>query len=180
MNNILNQLIIRAEKTTDIEPINQLILLAFANHPHQDPNLGVTEHLIVQNLRQSAALTISLVAEYQAQIIAHVAFSPIQVNHQKSNYHVMAPVSVLPEFQNCGVGTQLIKNGLIKLQQFNSDGCVVLGDPEYYQRFGFHHNHKFSAKGAPKPYFMAQSFTDHHHLNNAAEITFHEAFTITN
>lgn len=181
LKNNLDSLIIRSEQARDIPHITHLILQAFDNHPHHDPNTGITEHIIVQNLRKESALTLSLVTEYQQQIIGHIAFSPVKFNQAESHWHVMAPVSILPEFQNQGIGSKLIQTGLTALQKLSSDGVVVLGDPNYYQRFGFHHHHSFKVPGVPQHFFMAQAFNDndtYNDLQKIFEVSFHHAFDV--
>jgi putative acetyltransferase len=63
---------IRLEKSSDIQSIHQVTVAAFLDAPHTDH----TEQYIVKALRNSGALTISLVAEDSNQIIGHVAVSP--------------------------------------------------------------------------------------------------------
>jgi len=49
----------------------------------------------------------------------------------------LAPIAVLPEYQRQWIGTLLIQDGLKACVEFGSQGVVVLGDPQYYMRFGF-------------------------------------------
>jgi putative acetyltransferase len=53
----------------------------------------------------------------------------------------LAPVAVVPTMQKRGVGAQLIRSGLEQCKQSNAPFVVVLGDPSYYQRFGFRPAH---------------------------------------
>jgi putative acetyltransferase len=167
---------IRQETAGDAGGIEALILAAFRDHPHHAPGEGTTEHLIVQRLREAGALRLSLVAEDEGgAIVGHVGFSPITVDGQPLHWLAMAPVSVSPACQRQGIGGQLIRQALALLQEQAAEGAVVLGDPGYYTRFGFHHAHSLVVPGVPAEYFMAQTLQDHATLPQGT-VGFHPAF----
>lgn len=169
-------MLIRSEQIKDQQEIEQMILAAFKDHPHQDPEKGTIEHLIVNNLREAEALSLSLVMELEGQLIGHIAFSRISIDGQDLNWFVMAPVSVLPNYQNQGVGSQLIQEGLTKLLESGAEGCIVIGDPQYYERFGFHHLHDLIVDGIPSEYCMVKALNA---LNQPeGEVGFHPGFNI--
>ncbi|NLH48983.1 MAG: N-acetyltransferase [Myxococcales bacterium] len=58
------------------------------------------------------ALTISLVAEEEGKVVGHVAFSPVTIADGSESWYALGPVSVLPELQNRGIGSALIRQGL--------------------------------------------------------------------
>nr|WP_318462253.1 N-acetyltransferase [Photobacterium leiognathi] len=66
-----------------------------------------------------------------------MAFSPVLINGEATNWYGLAPVSVLPEQQGKGIGKALINQGLAQLKERGAEGFVLLGEPEYYGRFGF-------------------------------------------
>ena len=66
-----------------------------------------------------------------------------------------ACASVLPSLQSQGIGSQLIRAGLQTLRERGVPGVVVLGEPAYYQRFGFHAQHQLEPDGAPQEFFFA-------------------------
>lgn len=167
---------IRPETPREAPIIEALIMTAFKDHPHQDPNKGCVEHLIVYKLRQANALPISLIALDQHSIVGHIAFSPITIDGTDQQWFALAPVAVLPSHQNQGIGTQLIEAGLALLKERNADGCVVLGEPDYYQRFGFLPQNSITIDNAPQNYFMAQSFTGAELPKGLAQ--FHPAFAV--
>ncbi|HEY0969374.1 MAG TPA: N-acetyltransferase [Gemmatimonadales bacterium] len=70
----------------------------------------------------------------------------------------LGPVSVRPDRQGEGVGAALIREGLTVLRARGSDGCVVVGNPRYYLRFGFGHDPDLSFEGVPPEYFMRLVF----------------------
>ena len=128
---------IRAENHSDITEIETLIYRAFENHPHHEPGVKPTEHLIVNKLRDAKVLSLSLVCEDQTGIIGHIAFSPIFINGEESVWYGLGPVSVMPERQSEGIGGALIREGLSQLKTQGIAGIVLLGEPKYYGRFGF-------------------------------------------
>jgi predicted N-acetyltransferase YhbS len=65
---------------------------------------------------------------------------------------------VLPDRQNAGIGSKLIREGLKQLKLSGARGCVVLGDPAYYQRFGFMPHPGLNYTDVPPEYFQALSF----------------------
>lgn len=66
--------------------------------------------------------------------------------------------SVLPGRQGQGIGSRLMKAALAELRNQGAAGCVVLGDPGYYGRFGFNTCAGLELPGVPQEYFQALSF----------------------
>lgn len=126
-------MIIRLENEGDADAIHALTAAAFQGRPYSDG----TEAQIVDTLRAANALTISLVAEDYDEIVGHVAFSPVAIGGQPGSWYGLGPVSVAPARQRRGIGTALIETGLARLRGLGAAGCVLLGDPAYYGRFGF-------------------------------------------
>ena len=126
-------MLIRRDTPADTEAIGRLITEAFATARRSSGH----EAAIVAALRASDALTLSLVAEDQGKIIGYVAFSPIVVDDAMVSWFGLGPVSVLPPRQRQGIGVALIERGLSNLRDASAKGCVVLGDPNYYGKFGF-------------------------------------------
>jgi len=122
------------------------------------------ESRIVQRLHSADKALISLVAVENGQIVGHILFSPTSVDDREETLEVvgLAPVSVLPEKQNEGVGSLLIQHGLAKCRDTGVDAVVVLGDPEYYSRFGFERASEYglgNEYGADEE-FMIRPLTD--------------------
>jgi len=165
---------IRPETKSDINAITALTYAAFENHPHHEPGAKPTEHLIVNNLRDSGALTLSLVAEDKTGIVGHIAFSPVSIAGVASTWYGLGPVSVTPRLQGKGIGSQLIKTGLQMLTAQDADGMVLLGEPEYYQRFGFKTHANLTLADVPAEYFLIQPLVDTE--IPVGEVTYHPAF----
>ncbi|MCX6356155.1 MAG: N-acetyltransferase [Candidatus Aureabacteria bacterium] len=120
---------IRPEQETDIAQIHAVNAAAFPTS---------AEAILVDNLRQSASPLISLVAEHNGKIIGHILFTPMTLP-ASATVKVMglAPMAVLPENQRQGIGSTLIKAGLIACKDLGAGAVVVLGHPDYYPKFGF-------------------------------------------
>lgn len=147
-------IIIRNEKESDIETIFEITKEAFENHPHSNH----TEQFIINALRAANALTISLVAEVGGKVVGHIAFSPVTVSDGSHNWYGLGPVSVLPRFQKQGIGKALILKGLSLLKSLGAQGCVLVGEPEYYKRFGFRSFPDLMLEGVPQEYVLALPF----------------------
>lgn len=163
---------IRNEQPSDIPNIFELTQAAFKDIEYSSH----TEQFIVNALRDSQQLTVSLVAEYEGQIVGHIAFSPVSISDGTTDWYGLGPVSVQPEFQNQGVGSQLIHTGLEKLKTLKAAGCVLLGDPEYYARFGFKAKPELVLQGVPAEYFQTLSFTE---KISHGDVVYAEAFNAT-
>ena len=163
---------IRAEQASDTTEIDALTQAAFLNAPHTSH----TEHLIVGALRAANALTVSLVATEAGRIVGHVAVSPVSISSGAVHWYGLGPVSVLPEKQGLGIGSGLITAALAQLQTLSAHGCVVLGEPEYYQRFGFKAEPSLVLADVPAEYFMALGFHEDVPCGNVA---YHAAFDVT-
>ena len=141
---------IRPERVGDRSAIQGVVAAAFDGHPHSDGS----EPGIVDALRADGDLAISLVAEEGGAIVGHVAFSPVSVSDGSEWWAGLGPVAVDPARQGEGIGTALIERGLDLLRDRGAAGCVVLGDPAYYARFGFAHDPALTYPGPPPEYFQ--------------------------
>lgn len=124
---------IRPETPQDIFAIRKLTEAAFAPMPYSDGS----EAKIIDRLREEGNLTLSLVTVDQDQVLAHIAFSPVTVERTRGNWCGLGPVSVAPSWQKQGIGTTLIGEGLSRMKKRGTAGCVLIGAPDFYQRFGF-------------------------------------------
>jgi putative acetyltransferase len=136
---------IRTERDGDEAAIAQVIATAFAGRTWSDGGEGE----IVRRLRDDAELEVSYVAVTAAgAVVGHVAFSIVRIDGRSCGWYGLAPLAVLPDWQGRGIGVALVEAGLESLEQADAAGCVVLGDPKYYVRFGFAHDTALSYPGA--------------------------------
>jgi len=100
---------------------------------------GDAEARLVEMLRAANKALISLVALHQSRVVGHILFSPITIAQSPAEFRGvgLAPLAVAPEFQNKGIGSSLMIHGLEACGRDAYDVVVVLGQTEYYSRFGF-------------------------------------------
>jgi HAD superfamily hydrolase (TIGR01509 family) len=98
-----------------------------------------TEANLVDLCRQRGKVGLSLVAVRDGNIVGHVLFTPVTLDPPCPGWRGLGlgPIAVLPEFQRTGIGSQLMQTGLEMCREWGFDFVVLLGDPNYYSRFGF-------------------------------------------
>lgn len=165
-------MVIRHEADSDIDAITEITIAAFADCAYGNH----TEQFIVTALRAADALSVSLVAEIDGRVVGHAAFSPVTVDGQRCDWYGLGPVSVVPELQRQGIGSALINEGIRPLKEAGGKGCVLVGDPNYYVRFGFRNVPELTLEGVPPEVFQALPFGDD--VPRGA-VVFHEAFFAT-
>jgi putative acetyltransferase len=120
---------IRKEEARDIPAVREIVRAAFPT---------AAESKLVDALRENGKATVSLVAVDEEEVLGHILFSPVTTAPPSDARGIgLAPVAVRPEVQSRGIGSKLIREGLRLCKELEFDYCVVLGDPEYYRRFGF-------------------------------------------
>ena len=128
---------IRKEKKEDYKITEEVVKEAFANEEYSDQR----EHRLVASLRNSDEFIpdLSLVALHKDKIIGHILLSKIFIVKDEKSIEslALAPVSVLPNYQNKGVGQSLIQKSLEVAEKLNFDSVIVMGHSEYYPKFGF-------------------------------------------
>ncbi len=121
---------IRPETVEDYDRIRSVNQLAFE---------GVAEANLVDALRDGGYVEVSLVAETEGTIVGHILFSRVNLVTTSETLVALslAPMSVLPAYQQQGIGSQLVKVGLDYCQKLGHAIIVVLGHPAFYSRLGF-------------------------------------------
>lgn len=147
-------MLIREEKEQDTEAIAAVHRIAFADLSYS----AQTEHKIVEALRESGDLFLSLVAEEEGQIVGHAAFAPVRIGGRACRWVGMGPIGVLPEWRHRKIASALIQRGLEYLRQQGIEGVVLLGNPDFYQRFGFFADPTLTLAGTPPEFFLALPF----------------------
>lgn len=144
----------RDEVPGDEAAIHELTKVVFAAVEMSDGS----EPEIVDGLRKNGDLFLSLVAVAEDKIVGHVAFSPVTLTDADGRWFGLGPISVHPKCQRAGIGRQLIEEGLERLRSLGATGCVLLGDPAYYGRFGFTSPGDLTYRDVPTEYVQALSF----------------------
>lgn len=145
---------IRPERPDDVGAIHALTRTAFEDMAHSEQ----TEAAIVDALRAAGALTLSLVAEEAGEIVGHVAFSPVTIDGVFHHWYGLGPISVRRDRRKAGIGRELIAAGVVELRRREAEGCVLLGEPAYYGRFGFRADERLRLPGLPPEYFLCLPF----------------------
>jgi putative acetyltransferase len=160
---------IRLERPEDATTIHALTDTAFKGMPFSDD----TEASVIDALRAAGALTLSLLATQGGEIVGHIAFSPVTINGEAGDWYGLGPVSVWPDRQRQGIGQALIREGLQRLKSIGAGGCVLLGNPAYYGRFGFENDPDLRHAGAPPEAFQCLTLNG---PRPRGEVSFHPGF----
>ena len=169
---VILSITIRKEQAGDVESIHDVTVSAFHDAPHTDH----TEQFIVKALRDSGVLSISLVAEIECCIVGHVALSPVTISDGSDHWYGLGPISVHPSNQGQGVGSMLMNAAIEELKGINAKGCVLLGDPDYYHRFGFKPEDGLVLPDVPAEYFQALLLQG---SIPQGTVTYHDSFSAT-
>ena len=156
-------IIIRQETEKDYKLSETVVEKAFKNAEHTDHK----EHLLVAKLRKGGAFIpeLSLVAELDGEIVGHIMLTKLLIENEGSKYDslALAPVSVVPEHQNKGIGSALISESLKIAKEIGFKSVIVLGHNKYYPRFGFKPASTWGIKApfdVPDEFFMALELGD--------------------
>jgi putative acetyltransferase len=145
----VDNLTVRRERRDERHVISAINVAAFGR-----PD----EASLVDRLHHEGAVLGSFVAEVDAQVVGHILFSRLLIETPGVRLAAvaLAPIAVTPERQRLGVGSRLIREGLAWLRARGEHIVVVLGDPDYYGRFGFSTDRAHAlASPFPSEAFMA-------------------------
>lgn len=146
---------IRQEIPEDFTSVHELLTKAFGQNNEAD---------LVSALRKNAEVFVpqlSLVALENDIVVGHILFTKIKIIDDLQNPHVslaLAPMAVLPDYQNNGIGSLLVKKGLEEAKNIGFTSVIVLGHEHYYPKFGFQPASQFGIRSpfeVPDPIFMA-------------------------
>ena len=128
-------LLLRKALESDIQAISDVVIAAFGNVQGQE-----IADLITDLLEDPCAYPmLSLVATINDRIVGYILFTNTQIKHsqQMVSSAILAPLAIHPEYQNQGIGGQLIKEGIEQLKASGVKLVFVLGHPDYYPKHGF-------------------------------------------
>jgi putative acetyltransferase len=140
--------LVRLEQSSDAAAIDHVLRSAFPTD---------REARLVRRLRTHQRLRLSLIAEIDGVIVGHIAFSQVTIAESVANSTGLglAPLSIVPELQRRGLGAKLVGEGLRACERLGAGFVVVLGEPEYYHRFGFRSAESF---GLQNEYGASEAF----------------------
>ncbi|MPQ48645.1 GNAT family N-acetyltransferase [Marinifilum sp. N1E240] len=144
---------IRPENKNDYSVITMINDMAFGQE---------AEGKLVEKLRKNRKFIkeLSLVASMGNEVVGHILFFPILIKSNEKEFQslALAPMSVIPELQSLGIGSQLVEKGLSKAKKLGHQSVIVLGHDKYYPKFGFKPASKFDITApfeVPDQAFMA-------------------------
>lgn len=141
---------IRSERPEDYQAIHDVTQRAFAPMPHADGD----EHQIIGRLRDAGVLAVSLVAEQAARVIGQVTLTPAAPVDGAPGWYALGPIAVEPDFKHQGIGSALISSAIDWMKEQDAAGCILVGNPAYYRRFGFRPFPQFAPAGQPAQFFQ--------------------------
>ncbi len=152
-------MIIHPEQPSNYQGIAETILQAF----EQD-----NEVRLVQQIRKSDRYipNLSLIAEVDGVIVGHILFSYIDLVNNDVTYKVLglAPLAVKSKFQNQGIGSALVREGLAKADAMGESMAIILGHPQFYHRFGFEPSVCYGIESpfpVPENFFMVKTLNNY-------------------
>ena len=170
---------IRVEQELDYKIVEDVIENAFLNAELTDNQ----EHNLVNRLRKSSEFIpeLSLVAEIDNKIVGHILFTKINIESNKGSFEslALAPLSVLLDYQNKGIGKALINYGLEVAKNLGYESVVVLGHENYYPKFGFKKASEFDIKPpfeVPDEAFMVLELKENGLKNVSGIVEYSNAF----
>ncbi|SEF69962.1 GNAT family N-acetyltransferase [Parabacteroides chinchillae] len=153
---------VRQTTEADYSTVYNLIQIAFLTAEHRDGN----EQDYAVGLRNSDKYIpeLDLVAEFGGKLIGHIMFTKTYVTKPDGSKYdtlLVAPLSVLLEYRSHGVGSALMKEGFRIAESLGYGSAFLIGDPNYYQRFGYRLSHLFGInhESFPVEYVMAKEIT---------------------
>lgn len=131
---------IRTSQNADMEAITALYRASF---PAAESALIID--LVQQLLADSTISPLSLVSASHDQLFGHILFTPVTLPQHAIALSILSPLAVMPQHQQQGIGSALVRTALEMLRKQGSAAVLVYGDPNYYGRFGFHAQHTIEA-----------------------------------
>jgi len=146
---------LRLEEEKDYKIVEELTKEAFWN-AHVP---GCDEHLLIHNLRKINEFIkeLDFVAINNNKIVGNIVYVKSYITNDgiKNTVLTFGPVSVLPQYQNMGIGSKLINHTIKLSKEMGYRAIIIYGDPEYYKRFGFKESKQYGITNKDKKYPVA-------------------------
>lgn len=167
-------MLIRAETASDEAAVDRLLLQAF-----ETP----AEARLVKALRLSRGLAVALVGERNGSLVGAIHVSPMTLSpvHPGLRCYALAPLAVAPSSQRQGLGSLLVRAAIRELIELRADALLVLGEPRWYQRFGFEpaaSYHLSCRYPVPPEYFMVLPLRAGRMPTQPTTANYHSAFRV--
>jgi putative acetyltransferase len=147
----MSNIIIRHETPNDYEAVREILKSSFETD---------AESRLVDALRTNGKAIFSLVAEQAQTVVGHIMFSPVSTTPPSEPKGLgLAPVAVAPTHRRQGIASMLIREGLRMCNEYHYDYVILLGDPKFYQRFGFQKASNFGLQneyGVDDPFMVIE------------------------
>jgi len=157
---------IRETRKSDLDEVFNLIHFAFSKKAESD---------LVKQLISDNDVILNLVVESSDTLIGNIVVSKITMTPDIGLFcGGIAPLSVLPEHQSSGIGSQLMEEAIKNSKEIGMDALFLLGNPNYYGRFGFKVSNLESDYDAE--YFQELELTKGCLVNLKSKITYANAF----
>jgi len=161
---------VRPAEPRDAAAIRAVHLAAFPTAVEAD---------LVGRLDAGRDSVVSLAVDADGELVGHVLLSRMRVSGDGREFRALGlgPVGVIPGHQGAGLGAALIGGALAIARATGEELVFVLGEPDYYRRFGFS-----AAAAAPfaspyaGPYFMALALSPDLKLPVAGQAAYAKAF----
>lgn len=154
-------IIFRPEQPSDYRETENITREAFWNH--YEP--GCNEHYLLHIMRENSAFVpkLDIIAIYDGKIVGNAVYCKSIIKADNGNEHEvlgLGPISVLPEYQNNGIGRRLIQYTRQIAKDMGFRAVFLYGDPEYYSRHGFVSAESFDIRTADNMYAEALQFCE--------------------
>jgi putative acetyltransferase len=149
-------LIIRNERESEYRSVEELTREAFCNLYVP----GCNEHYCIHKMRTSDDFIpeLDLIAEMDGKIVGNIVYTHAKIISSDGKIYSVTsfgPVSVLPVYQNQGIGNTLIRYSLEKARSLGYTAVFIYGDPRYYSRFGFRCAERYDVRNSEGKFAVA-------------------------
>ena len=135
---------LRLEEEKDYRIVEELTREAFWNIYYP----GADAHLLIHHLRRTKEFVqgLDFVVIHDNKIVGNIVYAETKIIGTEQEYIILTfgPISVLPEYQNKGIGTKLIQHTILLSKKMGYKAIIIYGDPVYYKRFGFKESKEYN------------------------------------